>query len=61
MKDTELWLTISMLENVSLVSKIQEIVQHWDHISVITGGALALEKYFFVALERQLRNHANTL
>ena len=50
-KDTELWLAISMLENVSLVSKIWDIVQHWDHISVITGGALALEKFFYVALE----------
>ena len=59
--NTELWLTIPGMGIVQLTSKIQEIVQHWEQLLYTTGGALALEKCFFVALEWQFLNNALTL
>ena len=59
--DTELLLTIPDMDIAQLTSKMQEIAQHWEQLLDATGGALALEKCFFVALEWQFINDEHTL
>ena len=59
--NTELWLTIPEMSIVQLTYKMQEMVQHWDQLLYTTGGALALEKCFFVSLEWQFINDEHTL
>ena len=61
MDDTELWLTIPDMDIVQLTSKMQEIAQHWKQLLYTTGGSLALEKCFFVALQWQFINDEHTL
>ena len=59
--NTELWLTIPDMDIVQLTSKMQKIAQHWEQLLYTSGGALALEKCFFVALEWHCINNEHTL
>ena len=59
--DTEFWLTIPDTDIVQLAKEMQDIAQHWEQLLYTTGGALALEKCFYVALEWSFPNDEHTL
>jgi hypothetical protein len=40
---------------------MQDIAQHWEQLLFTTGGALALEKRFYVALEWSFPNDEHKL
>ena len=40
---------------------MQDIAQHWEQLLFTTGGALALEKCFYVALEWRFPNNEHKL
>ena len=51
--DTELWLTMPDRDITQLAKEMQKIAHHWEQLLYTTGGALALAlgKYFYVALQ----------
>ena len=59
--DTELWLTMPDRDITQLAQEMQKIAQHWEQLLYITGGALALEKCFYVALQWSFPNDEHTL
>ena len=58
---TELWLTVPDRDITQLAQEMQKIAQHWEQLLYITGGALALEKCFYVALQWSFPNDEHTL
>ena len=44
-----------------LAAEMQDIAQHWEQLLFTTGGALALEKCFYVALEWRFPNNEHKL
>ena len=61
MDDTELWLTIQGKDITKLSTEMQDIAQHWEQLLYTTGGALALEKCFFVAIDWSFTKDEHTL
>ena len=59
--DTELWLTMPDRDITQLAQEMQKIAQHWEQLLYTTGGALALEKCFYVALQWSFPNDEHTL
>lgn len=59
--DTELWLTMPDRDITQLAQEMQKIAQHWEQLLYTTGGALALGKYFYVALQWSFPNDEHTL
>ncbi len=51
MDDTELLLALIDADLEAMASKMEEIAQYWEQLLYTTGGALALEKCFFVAMD----------
>jgi len=49
---TELILSMENTRLTNIVAEIQEIAQFWEQLLFTTGGAVALEKCFFVAMDR---------
>jgi hypothetical protein len=59
--DTELWLTMHEKDITQLATEMQDIAQHWEQLLYTTGGALALEKCFFVAIDWSFTKDEYTL
>jgi hypothetical protein len=59
--DTELWLTIPDRNITKLAQEMQTMAQYWEQLLYTTGGALALEKCFYVALQWCFLNDEHTL
>ena len=56
MDDTELFLALDHGVLTELISEMQENAQYWEKLLYTTGGALALEKCFFVAMDWEIAN-----
>ena len=54
--DTELFLALDHGVLTELISEMQENAQHWEKLLYTTGGALAVEKCFFVAMDWEIAN-----
>ena len=49
--DTELLLSMEQTPLEELAPEMQGVAQFWEQLLYTTGGALALEKCFFVAMD----------
>jgi Reverse transcriptase (RNA-dependent DNA polymerase) len=49
--DTELFVTLKNADLLTLAKEMQTTAQFWEQLLYTTGGALALEKCFFVAMD----------
>lgn len=54
--DTELILDLDIREIHTLAQEMQAIAQYWEQLLYTTGGALALEKCFYVAMDWKIIN-----
>ena len=61
MDDTELWLTMHDKDITHLDTEMQDIAQYWEQLLYTTGGALAIGKCFFVAIDWSFTKDEYTL
>ena len=54
--DTELFVTLQNADLATLAVEMQSTAQFWEQLLFTTGGALALEKCFFVAMDWVFEN-----
>ncbi len=54
--DTDLWLALELANLREMAAEMEQVAQYWEQLLFTTGGALALEKCFFTAMEWIFKN-----